>query len=83
NKDKITVQGIIKLVGSEPFTKLIIQTSDGNKYYLPDSLKNDTELFYKKVTLQGILKKKILKTADGKHKLEQLHLEDVKIISKE
>lgn len=61
------VEGVVRLVGNEPFTRLAVTAKDGKSYFFEaDKRKTYSRFMGLLVTVRGKLEEKELKTADGK-----------------
>ena len=77
----IIFEGKVRLVGNDPFSRLVIKTKDGKNYYLPDELiKEYPALFGRMIKIKGKIEVKEVISADFKHRRKEYHLTDVKII---
>ena len=75
---KLQVTGTMRLVGSEPFTRLVISTKENKNYYIPRIYKKKYRHFINFiVNAHGIVQTKILYSADHKYKI----IEQRKILS--
>ena len=78
NGQKIDIQGVVRLVGNEPFTRLVISASNGIDFYLPkEEKKEDLKLIGKDVRVQGFLFIVKLETPDHKYKIYEVHLSNI------
>ncbi len=77
---KLTITGRLRLVGNEPFTHLVVTTSDNKDFYLPDQSRNEyRRLIGSQVTVDGTLSIKKLELADHSKTLTQYHLTDITV----
>ena len=78
--ERITVEGRIRLVGNEPFTRLVVQIDDGQSFYLPDEVRHElTAMQGRTMRLSGTVRIRRLKSADRKHTIIEVHLTAVDI----
>ncbi len=78
NGQKMDVQGVVRLVGSEPVTRLVVSTTNGIDFYLPNEEKKiDSRFVGKIVRAQGDLFIIKLETPDHKYKIYEAHLSNV------
>ncbi len=82
NGQKIDVQGILRLVGSEPFTRLVVSDTNGIDFYLPkDKKKTETKFIGNIIRVHGDLYIIKLETPNHKYKHYEAHLSNVILIS--
>ena len=63
----VTIEGVVRLVGNEPFTRLTVTTKEGRSYFFDaDKKKTYGRFIGLLVTVQGTVEEKQLVTADGK-----------------
>ena len=75
----VKVQGTLSLVGSEPFTEVVLE-SNKIYYYLPQDFKKDYQEYYGFIVeVQGELQQKVLETVDHKYKITKNILTNVTI----
>lgn len=75
---KLTITGRLRLVGNEPFTHLVVTTTDNKDFYLPDQSRNEyRRLIGSQVTVDGTLSIKKLELADHSKTFTQYHLTDI------
>jgi hypothetical protein len=83
NGQKVSVEGRVRLVGSEPFTRFVITTTNGIDFYLPGTMKRGYSLYR---IYQGLevktpgnvyIRKRV--TADFKHTNYEALLSNVNI----
>lgn len=76
----VHVRGVVRLVGNEPFTRLVITASNGMSFYLPDDIKKKRPVnIGKTVRAMGVFFIKKLESADHKHQWSEAHLSNVTI----
>ncbi len=62
-----TVEGVVRLVGNEPFTRLVVTAKDGKTYLFEAEKKKTFARFIGLlVTVRGTVEEKELKSADGR-----------------
>ena len=63
--ETITVTGMLRLVGNEPFTRFSLRTDAGEDYILEDVVREDwTTNLGRRITVKGLLKVRTMKSAD-------------------
>ena len=61
----VTVTGMLRLVGNEPFTRFSLRTKEGESYILEDVPPEEwSEVLGSKITVTGILEIRTLESAD-------------------
>jgi hypothetical protein len=76
-----SLTGLIKFVGNIPLVNAVLETDEKRHYYLPgDFINKNKDIVGKRVTLNGKVKKKVIKSADHKYKIVRYYLENIKII---
>ena len=69
--ENITIEGVVRLVGNEPFSYLIIYTDDKKSYRLPAKTKADYIKYQTlRVKVTGLVENQVLESADHKHKFD-------------
>jgi len=77
---KVVITGRLRLVGNDPFNKMVITTKDRENFILPNPIKREyKEKVGQQVKVIGILKINTLRSADHKHTFRQMIL--VKVLS--
>ncbi len=80
DSERITATGVLRLVGSEPFTRLVLSSPDGKEFFFREA---DTAalkpLVGKKLRVDGVVEKKVVRTADGKRIGDELVLSKVRV----
>jgi hypothetical protein len=73
---KITVTGIIKLVGNEPFSEMVIKSHEtGRIFYLPPAFKKDNRRHIaSQVTIEGTVSIEVIESADHKYRITKVFL---------
>ena len=73
--------GQLKLVGNEPFSKLVIQTKDKKNYILPKEYKKQyRKRVGQQIEVKGEVEVVNLISADKKFKITELHLKNISSI---
>jgi len=76
----ITLTGYIHLIGNEPFSVLILQTSEGDQIRLSKEDKNNYQKYIgQQVTMHGTIKIKKITTADNKMHFIEYHFTNVQL----
>jgi hypothetical protein len=74
---EVSVTGSVRLVGSEPFSRLVVSTLNQVDLYLPDETKKDNMRYVgKQVLAKGKICIKNLETADHKYLIREIHLQN-------
>jgi hypothetical protein len=69
--EKVTIEGVVRLVGNEPFSYLIISTDDKKSYRLPAKKKSEFIQYQtKRVRVTGLVENQLLESADHKYKFD-------------
>lgn len=75
-----TIEGVVRLVGNEPFTKLTVTTKDGKTYFFEaDKKKTYARFVGLLVTVQGKVEEKQLVAADGRVLGSEYLLKDAEV----
>lgn len=81
--EKVTVSGLLRLVGNEPFTRLVIQTTNNVNIFLPDNIvKKNTGLVTSLVTAEGVFHIETIYSANHKYKIREFQLSNVVSLKK-
>ena len=77
NREQITVMGVVRVVGNEPFTRVAIRTVDGFDFFVADKLDNTVrDRQGQSVTVRGRVRIERMRSADHKYEVIEYHLED-------
>ena len=80
---KLKITGAVRLVGNEPFTKLVLSTTNKMHYYFPIKMKKKYMKYLNHIVeLTGYVKKEILRSADHKFKFIRRRLISIDSIRK-
>jgi hypothetical protein len=70
-----SIEGVVRMVGSVPFTYLVVTVDHKKDYRLPDKYKKDFSKYQtRRVRVTGIVKTEILETANRKYKITTRHI---------
>jgi hypothetical protein len=77
----IEISGVLRLVGNEPFTRLVVSGEDGKDYFLHNSEKETLRRFIgSKIRVKGTLIITKILTADGKDLGDEYNLDNMEIV---
>ena len=84
---KIKVSGVLRMVGNEPFTRLVIRvnledTTNRMDIYLPDELKTNQVPVASQVEAEGEFHMETIYSANHKYKIREYHLSNVVLMKK-
>lgn len=85
---KIKVSGVLRMVGNEPFTRLVIRvnvedTTNRMDIYLPDELKKTNQVpVASQVEAEGEFHMETIYSANHKYKIREYHLSNVVSLKK-
>ena len=81
NGEQITIVGVVRVVGNEPFTRVAVKTAEGVNLVLPRELGNTLrDLQRRSVTVSGRVRIKRIRSADHKYEIVEYHLERAVLI---
>jgi len=79
-KNTVKITGLVRLVGAEPFTQLVINTPDGNWFIADEERAKLQDLQYRLVTVEGIASEIEMKFANGSSAGKRRELKQIKLI---
>jgi hypothetical protein len=81
SRDTVTVTGVVRLVGSDPFPEIVITGDNGEWYVARDEIQNFRDLQHMTVTVKGIETVTELTFASGMPAGTRRELKKIKIVS--
>jgi len=75
----IRVKGLVRLVGNEPFTRLVVTAGARRHYFIPGKYRKQYFRYVNHfVEIEGSFTKRVLHTADRKHTIIEFILVDIR-----